>query len=182
MPVEFSIMSNERQKGVVVSKAIAYGSVATYLGRKSEETKTHRWHIYVRGIENEDLSYMISKVVISLHSSFANPVRVVSEFYDELVFNEPTEFMYKKLMTGPEKQAPPNPLQEHWPVYSEAHDLKLLADADAFLTRELATVKALFVEADVEAKELKEKLQQVQSQLVLKKASSSVKPAGPGYP
>ncbi|ETV87038.1 hypothetical protein H257_02048 [Aphanomyces astaci] len=229
-------MSNERQKGVVVSKAIAYGSVATYLGRKSEETKTHRWHIYVRGIENEDLSYMISKVVISLHSSFANPVRVlteppyevseygwgefetriqihfqdpdekpvdkihmlvlyppgnqiastkkpvVSEFYDELVFNEPTEFMYKKLMTGPEKQAPPNPLQEHWPVYSEAHDLKLLADADAFLTRELATVKALFVEADVEAKELKEKLQQVQSQLVLKKASSSVKPAGPGYP
>ncbi|RHZ01719.1 hypothetical protein DYB37_004811 [Aphanomyces astaci] len=199
MPLEFSIMSNERQKGVVVSKAIAYGSVATYLGRKSEETKTHRWHIYVRGIENEDLSYMISKVVISLHSSFANPVRGIVDtcgtvrtpfmlhgnqlsFYDELVFNEPTEFMYKKLMTGPEKQAPPNPLQEHWPVYSEAHDLKLLADADAFLTRELATVKALFVEADVEAKELKEKLHQVQSQLVLKKASSSVKPAGPGYP
>ncbi|CAK4611180.1 hypothetical protein LEN26_019810 [Aphanomyces euteiches] len=208
-------MSNERQKGVVVSKAIAYGSIATYLGRKSEETKTHRWHIYVRGLANEDLSYMISKVVISLHSSFANPVRVlteppyevseygwgefetriqihfqdpdekpvdkihmlvlyppgnqiastkkpvVSEFYDELVFNEPTEFMYKKLLAGPEKQAPSNPLQEFWPVYSEAADLKLLTDAQAFLTREIAAVKALLVEADVEAKELKEKLAQI---------------------
>ncbi|ETW05723.1 hypothetical protein H310_03424 [Aphanomyces invadans] len=254
-------MSNERQKGVVVSKAIAYGSVATYLGRKSEETKTHRWHIYVRGIANEDLSYMISKVVISLHSSFANPVRVlteppyevseygwgefetriqihfqdpdekpvdkihmlvlyppgnqiastkkpvVSEFYDELVFNEPTEFMYKKLMTGtvlhpltpcpdrmrflnlacfkldhdtgPEKQAPPNPLQEYWPVYSEAQDLKLLADADAFISRELAMVKALLVEADIEAKEVKEKLQQLQAQVVPKKSS---KPPALGYP
>ncbi|RHY31084.1 hypothetical protein DYB32_003769 [Aphanomyces invadans] len=293
-------MSNERQKGVVVSKAIAYGSVATYLGRKSEETKTHRWHIYVRGIANEDLSYMISKVVISLHSSFANPVRgitttrhtehgarsiafsisadtfpdlvpdgslnpssfvvlteppyevseygwgefetriqihfqdpdekpvdkihmlvlyppgnqiastkkpVVSEFYDELVFNEPTEFMYKKLMTGtvlhpltpcpdrmrflnlacfkldhdtgPEKQAPPNPLQEYWPVYSEAQDLKLLADANAFISRELAMVKALLVEADIEAKEVKEKLQQLQAQVVPKKSS---KPPALGYP
>ncbi|KAF0699359.1 Aste57867_10075 [Aphanomyces stellatus] len=205
-------MSNERQKGVVVSKAIAYGSVAMYLGRKSEETKTHRWHIYVRGIANEDLSYMISKVVISLHNSFANPVRVlteppyevseygwgefetriqihfqdpdekpvdkihmlilyppgnqiastkkpvVSEFYDELVFNEPTEFMYKKLMAGPEKQAPPNPLQEHWPTYSDTVDLKLLSDAEAFLAREIASVKALLVEADIEAKELKDKL------------------------
>lgn len=25
---------------------------------------------------------------------------VISEFYDELVFNEPTEFFYKKLMAG----------------------------------------------------------------------------------
>ncbi len=67
--------SNVRQKGVIVSRPIAYGSIATYLGRKSEETKTHRWHIYVRGIANEDLSYMVSKVVINLHNSFANPVR-----------------------------------------------------------------------------------------------------------
>lgn len=59
-------MSDARQKSVVVSKPILYGSVATYLGRKAEETKTHRWSIYLRGVDNEDLSYMISKVVISL--------------------------------------------------------------------------------------------------------------------
>ncbi|POM74712.1 hypothetical protein PHPALM_8290, partial [Phytophthora palmivora] len=54
-------MSDARQKGVIVSKPILYGSVATYLGRKAEETKTHRWSIYLRGADNEDLSYMISK-------------------------------------------------------------------------------------------------------------------------
>jgi YEATS domain-containing protein 4 len=68
-------MSDARQKNVVVSKPIIYGSIAAYLGRKSEETKTHRWSIYVRGADNEDLSYMLSKVVITLHASFANPVR-----------------------------------------------------------------------------------------------------------
>lgn len=68
-------MSDVRQKNVVVAKPIIYGSIATYLGRKAEETKTHKWSIYVRGAENEDLSYMISKVVITLHMSFANPVR-----------------------------------------------------------------------------------------------------------
>ncbi|EQC25118.1 hypothetical protein SDRG_16997 [Saprolegnia diclina VS20] len=211
-------MSHERQKGVVVSKAIAYGSVAMYLGRKSEETKTHRWHIYVRGLAGEDLSYMISKVVISLHNSFANPVRVlteppyevseygwgefetkiqihfqdpdekpvdiihmlilyppgnqiastkkpvVSEFYDELVFNEPSELMYKKLMAGPEKQAPPNALQEHWPVYNEIHDLQLLTDAQATLAQELALTKKLLMEADIEAKEIKEKIAAFEAQ------------------
>ena len=68
-------MADTRQKNVIVSKPILYGSVATYLGRKAEETKTHRWSIYLRGVDNEDLSYLISKVVISLHVSFANPVR-----------------------------------------------------------------------------------------------------------
>lgn len=68
-------MADARQKNVIVSKPIVYGSAATYLGRKAEETKTHRWSIYLRGVDNEDLSYMISKVVITLHMSFANPVR-----------------------------------------------------------------------------------------------------------
>ena len=33
--------------------------------------------VYVRGMECEDLSYFIRKVVFQLHPSFANPVRVV---------------------------------------------------------------------------------------------------------
>lgn len=64
---------------MAIHKSIVYGSIAFYLGKKSEETKTHRWHIYVRGVNNEDLSYFISKVVITLHQSFANPVRVLTE-------------------------------------------------------------------------------------------------------
>lgn len=68
-------MSDVRLKHVVIAKPIVYGSIATYLGRKAEETKTHRWSIYVRGADNEDLSYMLSKVMITLHASFTNPVR-----------------------------------------------------------------------------------------------------------
>jgi hypothetical protein len=59
---------------------------------------------------------------------------------------------------GPEKQAPPNPLQEHWPTYSEINDIQVLTEAQTFLDQEIANVKAMLLEADVEAKELKEKL------------------------
>ncbi|ETI45331.1 hypothetical protein F441_10004 [Phytophthora nicotianae CJ01A1] len=205
-------MSDERLKSVVVSKPILYGSVATYLGRKAEETKTHRWSIYLRGADNEDLSYMISKVVISLHVSFANPVRVlteppyevtelgwgefdtliqiyfhdpnerpisvihhlvlfppnsqpastkkpvVSEFYDELVFNEPTEFFYKKLMAGPDRQSPALAMQDHLPIYSDVEILKTLARAENFVKKEVQDTKNLLLSADMEIKELKERI------------------------
>ncbi|KAG1704230.1 hypothetical protein DVH05_006240 [Phytophthora capsici] len=205
-------MADARQANVVVSKPILYGSVATYLGRKAEETKTHRWSIYLRGVDNEDLSYMISKVVISLHVSFANPVRVlteppyevtelgwgefetriqiyfhdpnerpisiihllvlyppnsqpastkkpvVSEFYDELVFNEPTEFFYKKLMAGPDRQSPPLAMQDHLPTYSDVEVLKTLARAETLVSNEIQDTKNLLVNADIEIKELKERI------------------------
>lgn len=51
-----------------------YGSLAFSLGKKGE-SYTHRWICYVRGVNNEDLSYLIHKVVFKLHSSFANPFR-----------------------------------------------------------------------------------------------------------
>ncbi|DAZ93680.1 TPA: hypothetical protein N0F65_008188 [Lagenidium giganteum] len=200
-------MSDARLKNVVVVKPIIYGSIATYLGRKSEETKTHRWSIYLRSVDNEDLSYMISKVVISLHTSFANPVReppyevsefgwgefetkiqihfhdpaekpvdiihmlvlyppnnqptstkkpVLSEFYDELVFNEPTEFFYKKLMAGPEREAPPHPMQEHFPSYSDVTMLQSLARAQSFVENEVQETKDLLLNAEMELKELRE--------------------------
>jgi transcription initiation factor IIF auxiliary subunit len=33
----------------------------------------------VRGVQNEDMSYFISKVVFHLHHSFANPTREIVE-------------------------------------------------------------------------------------------------------
>lgn len=52
-----------------------YGSVAYYLGRKADEFQSHRWTLYLRGPNNEDLSPAIAKVVFHLHASFAQPVR-----------------------------------------------------------------------------------------------------------
>jgi transcription initiation factor IIF auxiliary subunit len=51
-----------------------YGSLAFSMGKKGD-SYTHKWICYVRGVNNEDLSYLIEKVVFTLHSSFTNPVR-----------------------------------------------------------------------------------------------------------
>lgn len=55
---------------------IAYGSVAFYLGKQSNEYQTHRWMLYVRSPDPHfDLSKAISKVVFQLHPSFPKPTR-----------------------------------------------------------------------------------------------------------
>jgi len=61
---------------VQVVRPIAYGSMAFFLGSRQENNHTHRWSIYVRGIEDEDLSYFIKKVVFHLHPSCQPPVVV----------------------------------------------------------------------------------------------------------
>ncbi|CAO3683462.1 unnamed protein product [Rhizopus microsporus] len=51
---------NKRLKGVVVSRPFYYG-------------------IMVKGINNEDLSYLIKKVVFKLHETYPNPLRTVEQ-------------------------------------------------------------------------------------------------------
>ncbi|KAK6922612.1 YEATS protein [Dillenia turbinata] len=40
-------------------------------------TNSHKWTVYVRGATNEDLGVVIKRAVFQLHSSFANPIRVM---------------------------------------------------------------------------------------------------------
>lgn len=54
---------------------IVYGSIAFFLDKKKSEDHTHRWTLYVRGPNDEDLSVGIAKVVFQLHPSFPQPVR-----------------------------------------------------------------------------------------------------------
>lgn len=58
-----------------VNIPIIFGSIAFYLGKKSDEYATHRWTLYLRGPGDEDLSVFVSKVVFTLHPSFAEPIR-----------------------------------------------------------------------------------------------------------
>jgi transcription initiation factor IIF auxiliary subunit len=59
-----------------IIKPIIVGTVAEQLPPEQQtEEKTHRWTVYVRGVNNEDLSYFISHVVFKLHWSFAEPDR-----------------------------------------------------------------------------------------------------------
>mmetsp|Transcript_49587 Transcript_49587/g.103460 ORF Transcript_49587/g.103460 Transcript_49587/m.103460 type:complete len:270 (-) Transcript_49587:9-818(-) len=56
-----------------------YGSIALWQGKRAPEFQTFRWHVYVRGANNEDLSPLIDRVVFQLHPSFNNPTRVLDQ-------------------------------------------------------------------------------------------------------
>eukprot|EP01135_Chromosphaera_perkinsii_P001055 Nk52_evm5s158 gene=Nk52_evmTU5s158 len=67
-----------RVKGHMIEVPIVFGNVAQYLGKKAEESATHRWTVYVRsGVQGCDLSKIIKKVTFKLHESFSNPTRVI---------------------------------------------------------------------------------------------------------
>lgn len=82
----------------------------------------------------------------------------MSEFYDELVFNEPTEFFYKKLIAGPDREAPPLSFQEHLPTYSDVAVQKTLANAQQFVTHEIQDTKDALLNAEIELKDLRERI------------------------
>jgi transcription initiation factor IIF auxiliary subunit len=69
---------------LIITKQIIYGSVALWLGKRADEKATHKWAVYVRGPNNEDISYFIKDVEFTLHTSFENNVRKVSKFPFEL--------------------------------------------------------------------------------------------------
>jgi YEATS domain-containing protein 4 len=71
--------ASKRLPSTAISVPIVYGSCAFYLGKKAHETATHKWTLFVRGPNGEDLSAFISKVAFSLHESFAEPVRIIEK-------------------------------------------------------------------------------------------------------
>ena len=89
---------NLRVHGVTIYRPIIYGNITYKLPSAPEKTLLpttrgnhqdenqdwYRWTVYVRGVENEDLSYFIKKVVFYIHDSFASPVRVIEKSPFEL--------------------------------------------------------------------------------------------------
>jgi len=61
-----------------IDKPFVYGSAAFWQGKNTSDSQhSHRWTVYLRGLENEDLSYFIKSVAFTLHQSFAEPTRVL---------------------------------------------------------------------------------------------------------
>lgn len=60
--------------GEVFRRGIVYGSLAVPI-KKPETDHTHKWCVYVRGCNGEDISYYIKRVSFKLHESFAQPIR-----------------------------------------------------------------------------------------------------------
>ena len=66
-----------------IEKPFVYGTAAFWLGKQptapdGTAAHSHRWTVYVRGLDNDDMSYLIADVTFTLHSSFTSPVRVIS--------------------------------------------------------------------------------------------------------
>mmetsp|Transcript_9235 Transcript_9235/g.24854 ORF Transcript_9235/g.24854 Transcript_9235/m.24854 type:complete len:211 (+) Transcript_9235:1239-1871(+) len=67
----------KRLKETELVVPIIVGTVAFSLGKKASESSSHRWTVYLRGPNNEDLSYLVSQVRFDLHQTFQNPQRIV---------------------------------------------------------------------------------------------------------
>jgi len=122
---------------VTVEKPFVYGTAAFWLGKPpGEGSHSHRWSVFVRGLENEDLSYFISSVTFHLHSSFTQPNRQITTApfeltetgWGEFIINITVEFIDSSLppihfshllKLFPPPTIPPS-LQE--PVMSETYD------------------------------------------------------------
>lgn len=91
-----SSINNHEYFGV----GIVYGSMAHHINtnnrrgdlRAAPGQPTHRWVIYVRSPNDENISEYIEKVSFSLHSSFAEPVRTVTKPPFEVTENGWGEF------------------------------------------------------------------------------------------
>lgn len=73
--------SSKRIKTLSVCRPVLYGSTAQLFGDKrppnAPPEHTHTWTVFVKGPNNEDLSYFIKKVVFKLHDTYPNPTRSV---------------------------------------------------------------------------------------------------------
>ena len=65
-----------------------YGNYAEHIvyddDIEDSDRHTHKWTLYIRGLNGEDISYYIRKVEFKLHESFENPIRTVAKFPFEL--------------------------------------------------------------------------------------------------
>merc|ERR1712232_1093027 len=86
---------------------------------------------------------------------------VVYESYDEVVFTDPTESFFKKLMkhltvSMPKVHSHELQVEENFKTYSDEKDFMTLLTAQNFLDSELKTVKERILLAETSKKELDE--------------------------
>ncbi|KAJ9642266.1 uncharacterized protein PV06_03172 [Exophiala oligosperma] len=72
----------KRVRGVQVYRPFVYGTEAIPFDpenrpKDAPADHTHKWKVFVRGINNEDISYWLKKVQFKLHDTYANSVRMI---------------------------------------------------------------------------------------------------------
>jgi YEATS domain-containing protein 4 len=62
----------------MISVPFIYGSTAVPISNRKDETShTHKWSVYVRGLEGQKLDWLFKKVVFKIHETFPNPNRSI---------------------------------------------------------------------------------------------------------
>ncbi|UJR15251.1 hypothetical protein I4U23_002206 [Adineta vaga] len=80
-----STITAESRTSAVFIKPILYGNTAKHFGSKRDsDGHTHKWTLYVRSFNNEDISTYISRVQFRLHETYPNNVRVVNQIPFEI--------------------------------------------------------------------------------------------------
>lgn len=72
----------KRVRGVQVYRPFVYGTEALPFDpetrpKDAPADHTHKWKVFVRGINGEDISYWLRKVQFKLHDTYANSVRMI---------------------------------------------------------------------------------------------------------
>ncbi|KAI7820098.1 yeats family-domain-containing protein [Kickxella alabastrina] len=70
-PVILAMKTGKRLKGVVISRPIVYGNIAIELPTQ-KSNNTHKWTVFLRGPNGQDISSFIHKVEFKLHETFVN--------------------------------------------------------------------------------------------------------------
>ncbi|KXZ43721.1 hypothetical protein GPECTOR_82g255 [Gonium pectorale] len=166
------------------------------LRKQASDTVTHRWTVYLRGANNEDLTHIVQKVTFELHHTFSNPHRVIlqppyevteqgwgefdinitltftpdarekdlsilhrlklyegenmpnttkkpvmSEVYEEVVFSEPVEAFYRRVLATPPRPAPDLSCQPYTTPFDEREEVEKLRDCRARVAAMVAEVR-----------------------------------------
>jgi YEATS domain-containing protein 4 len=72
----------KRVRGIQIHRSFLYGTEAIpfdpeHRPKDAPPDHTHKWKVFVRGINNEDISYWLKKVQFKLHDTYANSVRMI---------------------------------------------------------------------------------------------------------
>ena len=109
------------EKNQIIVKPFVYGSVAINLGKKSKGEATHKWCVYVRGVNNENISNFIKSVQFTLHTTFPNNIRVINKWPFELYEMGWGEFDIKIKIELIDESAKPIELTHPLKFYNQLH-------------------------------------------------------------
>eukprot|EP00949_MAST-11_sp_MAST-11-sp1_P000307 g307.t1 len=117
LPASAAEESLSKKPACTIVRSIAYGSIVFWQGKDADEYHSHKWTVFVRGLDGEDLGYIIKTVAFSLHPSFSVPVRLKEEHPFEVTETGWGEFEVGIRIYFVDDAVPPLNLSHHLRLY-----------------------------------------------------------------